>query len=204
MSWENILKNDESKINAILDVAEKFNGKKERLRLDDAIDDYGTNIVIDDLLQSIKTAMHFNEGKEYQELKEMQRTLEKLKREKRDDTPKVYDSPSWNRIRYGSTKKSEVEKFLWFSNKNFADSAAQSAYRNSLKDVMDEKEYLKALKQLYKQGNKKPLTYQQINDLAEKYKRGGSSSSRRNKVSGGGVMGGNDYSSTKNPFTRRD
>ena len=112
MSWEDILKRDESKINAILDVAEKLHGADESRRLGKEIDsDKEANAVIKDLLEEIRSAMRFNEGKEYQELKEMQITLEKLQREKRDNTPKVIDSPSWNRIRYGSTKKGEVEKF---------------------------------------------------------------------------------------------
>ena len=84
MSWEDILKRvgsaDPSKIKTILDVAEKLHGKDERLQLEEEIDnnDSWANTVIKDLLKEIKIAMDSNEGKEYQELKDMQRSLEKL------------------------------------------------------------------------------------------------------------------------------
>ncbi len=85
MNWEDILKRvgsaDPTKIKTILDVAEKLHGKDERLQLEEEIDnnDSWANTVIKDLLKEIKTAMDSNEGKEYQELKDMQRSLERLK-----------------------------------------------------------------------------------------------------------------------------
>jgi|TARA_R100000479_G_C6282214_1_gene163388 hypothetical protein len=71
MSWKDIIKSDEFEI--VLQAEEKLHDKKTRLKLEKEIEkdpeyaDYMAKV----LIKEIRQAMRFNEGKEYQELKEM-------------------------------------------------------------------------------------------------------------------------------------
>mgnify|MGYP003110720297 CR=1 FL=1 len=85
-----------------------------------------------------------------------------------------------------------LETQLGFSSNKFDSESSYRSYQRALRETNDRKGFLKELVKRYKQNNKQPLTSDIVNSVlsAFKYTRG-----ERNtqSVSGGGVMGGNDY-----------
>lgn len=85
-----------------------------------------------------------------------------------------------------------LETQMGFSQKKFDSESSYRDYQRALRETNDRKGFLKELVKRYKQNNKQPLTSDIVNSVlsAFKYTRG-----RRNtqSISGGGVMGGNDY-----------
>ena len=84
------------------------------------------------------------------------------------------------------------ESFLGFSPKQFTDEATYSGYKNKLNEVQDKKGFNKALAMIYKNKNKQPLNQNDITSAASNFIY---RPRQRNiqRVSGSGVMGGNDY-----------
>jgi hypothetical protein len=109
---------------------------------------------------------------------------------------------SWKEI----VKTDEVEKLLevklGFSQKQFDSPSSYSSYERALRETNNRKGFLKELLKRYRENNKQPLDSATVNSVlsAFKYTSGGYNTQ---SLSGGGVMGGNDYSSRKHPFKRR-
>jgi len=79
MTWKDIIKSD--KVEIVLQAEEKLHGQKTRLRLEKEIKEDPTyaDYMAKVLLGEIKQAMRFNEGESYQELKEIESQLERLR-----------------------------------------------------------------------------------------------------------------------------
>ena len=82
MSWKSILKEDYKDLMDNPQVREGYNRARDKditiFRIAERFYGVPTRVKIEDLLAEIRSAMNHNEGKEYQELKEMESQLERL------------------------------------------------------------------------------------------------------------------------------
>ena len=84
------------------------------------------------------------------------------------------------------------ERKLGFSPKQFDGNPSYNAYEVALRETNNRKGFLKELLKRYKQNKKQPLTSAIVKEVLSVFKY--SSGAKNNqKVSGQGVMGGNDY-----------
>ena len=98
----------------------------------------------------------------------------------------------WKKI----LKREQIEKInlreaLW-GRKHFDSDSSYRSYKLALNETNDRKGFLKELANRYKQNNNQPLTADIVNSVLSAFKFTGRGRNTK-RVSGGGVMGGNDY-----------
>tara|TARA_R110000796_G_scaffold28157_1_gene77237 strand:- start:684 stop:935 length:252 start_codon:yes stop_codon:yes gene_type:complete len=83
MSWKDIIKEDKENLMDNPIVRAGYNKARDKditiFRIAERFYGVPTRVKIEDLLAEIRSAMNHNEGKEYQELKEMESQLERLR-----------------------------------------------------------------------------------------------------------------------------